>query len=321
MIGNASKVAVVQGMPGASVQKLFRILTNQWQPSIRIAGVLAEDHGLPDRFCSAGYFRNLTTRELFSVFEDLGPGSTDCHLEGTGALAAAAAVRKDIAAGCDLVILSKFGKMEAAGKGLVGAFEAGDRRGRTAPDVCLSRARGGAGEALCRYRLLLCPAMQRRSAAGGKSFNPAETGMSGTLWPHQIRDNRKLRVAKLSSRSNINFYRSQAILLAIERCKRVFQISQKVLFAFQPNRQAEQRIANTRCMPRRRVHACMGHGRRMRDQAFHTAEGLGKREQRKLRDEATNHFDVAAELEAQHGADSDCWDFAMTCPGCVSSPG
>jgi hypothetical protein len=111
-------------MPSASVQKLFRSLANRWQPSIRVAGVLAEDHGLPDRFCSAGYFRNLTTGDLFSVFEDLGPGSTDCHLEGAGALAAAAAVRKDIATGCDLVILSKFGKMEAAGEGLLGAFEA-----------------------------------------------------------------------------------------------------------------------------------------------------------------------------------------------------
>lgn len=80
------------------------------------------DHALPDRFCSAGYFRNLTTGELFSVFEDLGPGSADCHLEETGTVAAAAAVREDIAAGCDLVILSKFGKMEAVGEELLGAF-------------------------------------------------------------------------------------------------------------------------------------------------------------------------------------------------------
>jgi hypothetical protein len=40
------------------------------------------------------------------------------------AVAAAEAVRCDIAAGPDLVLLSKFGKLEAAGDGLVCAFEA-----------------------------------------------------------------------------------------------------------------------------------------------------------------------------------------------------
>jgi transposase len=37
-------------------------------------------------------------------------------------LAAAARVKQDIAAGCDLVVLSKFGKLEAAGGGLSAAF-------------------------------------------------------------------------------------------------------------------------------------------------------------------------------------------------------
>ena len=45
-------------------------------------------------------------------------------LEGSGALAAAEAVQRDIATGCDLVLLSKFGKLEAAGKGLSVSFKA-----------------------------------------------------------------------------------------------------------------------------------------------------------------------------------------------------
>jgi hypothetical protein len=40
------------------------------------------------------------------------------------ALTAAGAVRRDIAAGCELVVLSKFGKLEAAGEGLAPAFKA-----------------------------------------------------------------------------------------------------------------------------------------------------------------------------------------------------
>ena len=49
------------------------------------------------------------------MFIDLGSGSAACHLESAGVLAAAERVREDIAIGCDLVVLNKFGKLEAAG--------------------------------------------------------------------------------------------------------------------------------------------------------------------------------------------------------------
>jgi len=58
------------------------------------------------------------------MFNDLGEGSAACHLDATGVLAAAARVKQDIAAGGDLVVLSKFGKLEAAGDGLREAFAA-----------------------------------------------------------------------------------------------------------------------------------------------------------------------------------------------------
>jgi hypothetical protein len=89
---------------------------------LRIAGVVAESHGLADRSCSAGYLRRIAGEGRFAIFADLGPGSVACHLDPGGAGAAAEAVRRDIAAGCDLVILSKFGKLEATGAGLWSAF-------------------------------------------------------------------------------------------------------------------------------------------------------------------------------------------------------
>jgi hypothetical protein len=124
MGGPFRKIAVVEGMPSAQVQELFRTLVDRWQPSTRLAGVIAEDHGLADRACSAGFLRSLGNGERFPIFQDLGPGSKTCHLAGAGALAAADAVRRDIAAGCDLVLLNKFGKLEAAGGGLRDAFGA-----------------------------------------------------------------------------------------------------------------------------------------------------------------------------------------------------
>lgn len=121
---NLNRIAVVQGAPSAAIQEMFRALVDRWQPAARIAGVVAEDHGLPDRKCRAGYLRSIVSGTRYPIFEDLGPGSQACHLEGEGAFAAAVAVEKDIVAGCDLVLLSKFGKLEAAGDGLAKAFTA-----------------------------------------------------------------------------------------------------------------------------------------------------------------------------------------------------
>ncbi|MBS0522202.1 MAG: DUF2478 domain-containing protein [Proteobacteria bacterium] len=117
------KIAVVQG-PGPAVQALFRTLAERWQGEARVVGAIAEDHGLPDRACTAGYLRSLADGARYPIFQDLGQGSQACHLAGGGAVEAAAAVRKDIQTGCDLVILSKFGKLEAGGGGLREAFAA-----------------------------------------------------------------------------------------------------------------------------------------------------------------------------------------------------
>lgn len=118
------RTAVIQRASSATVQEIFRALVNRWRPATHIAGVLAEDHRLPDRRCRAGYLRSIRSGTRYPIFQDLGPGAEACHIEEKGARAAAAAVVKDIASGCDLVLLSKFGKLEAAGQGLAMAFAA-----------------------------------------------------------------------------------------------------------------------------------------------------------------------------------------------------
>jgi hypothetical protein len=120
----AKTIAVVRGRSTADVEQTFRTLVDRWQGTVRLAGLIAESHGLEDRACNAGFLRNIATAERFSIFQDLGPGSTVSHLDGAGALGAAEAVRRDIAAGCELVVLNKFGKLEATGVGLAAAFMA-----------------------------------------------------------------------------------------------------------------------------------------------------------------------------------------------------
>jgi hypothetical protein len=58
------------------------------------------------------------------VAGDLGPGSTARHLDEDGATAAAEAVRAEMVVGCDLAVLSKFGRLQAAGEGLWSPFTA-----------------------------------------------------------------------------------------------------------------------------------------------------------------------------------------------------
>lgn len=120
----SEKIGVVRGASNAEIQEILCSLANRWREELRLAGVIAESHGLPDRFCQAGYLRSLATGARFSIFEDLGPGVAECHLDGAGAKTAAAAVQQDIESGCDLVVLNKFGKLEAAGDGLADAFRA-----------------------------------------------------------------------------------------------------------------------------------------------------------------------------------------------------
>jgi hypothetical protein len=119
---SVNKIVVIRGAPSATIQPLLRTLADRWVRYARVAGVVAEDHGLADRPCSAGFLRNIGTDEWFPIFRDPGPGSTVCHLDGSGARSATAAVQREIATGCDVVILSKFGKLEAAGEGLFAAF-------------------------------------------------------------------------------------------------------------------------------------------------------------------------------------------------------
>jgi hypothetical protein len=117
-------IAAVQGASNAVVQDIFRVLVTRWQSSARIAGVLEESHGQDNQVCGAGYLRSIASGAGYSMFQDLGRGSTACRIDPAGVLLAGEAVRRDIDAGCDLVLLNRFAKLEAERQGLMSAFAA-----------------------------------------------------------------------------------------------------------------------------------------------------------------------------------------------------
>lgn len=118
------RIAVVVGEDGTAVQALLAVSAAEWRAAgANAVGVVAEEHGLPDRTCSAGVLRDLASGQSFAIYLDAVPAGTSCHLDADGVDAACAAVLRQLATS-DVVVLSKFGKLEAIHAGLSPAFEA-----------------------------------------------------------------------------------------------------------------------------------------------------------------------------------------------------
>jgi hypothetical protein len=119
------KIGVVQGSPSAIIQPLLAEFAARNCRTRKIVGVVEQTQESAELSCDAGQLVSLLNGQRFQLFQDLGPGSTACRVYPEGALFAAETVRRDIEAGCDLVILSKYGKLEAERQsGLLSAFVA-----------------------------------------------------------------------------------------------------------------------------------------------------------------------------------------------------
>src|SRR5690606_22877820 len=90
---------------------------------IKVVGLTEEGHGLPGRTCNAGVLCDIASGARYSIYRDVPLNASSCHIDAAGAQAAGDAVLTQIATS-DLVVLSKFGKLEAAGEGLAETFRA-----------------------------------------------------------------------------------------------------------------------------------------------------------------------------------------------------
>lgn len=124
------RIAAVVGAGGTEVQTLFADVAARWRASgIGVVGVIAETHDLPGRTCAAGFLRDIASDTPYRIYLETPPGHTSCHLDAAGVEAACAAVQDQIGTS-DVVVLSKFGKLEAARQGLAEAFEAAMAAGK-----------------------------------------------------------------------------------------------------------------------------------------------------------------------------------------------
>lgn len=123
MSGENVAIARVEGPDSATVQRLFAEAIAKWRAAgFRVAGLIEETHGLEGRVCNAGVLRDIVSGQSYPIYLEILPPGHTCHIDSKGAEDAGAAVLADIQT-CDLVVLSKFGKLEAGQGGLIGAFE------------------------------------------------------------------------------------------------------------------------------------------------------------------------------------------------------
>lgn len=123
MASATSTIAAVVGADSLARQALFAEVVAVWRAAgVKIAGVIGEPQRRPGGPCSAAILRNIVSGQPVSIYLDTAPSNTVCHLDAAGVGTACAEILGQIPAS-DLVVLSKFGKLEAQQAGLVAAFE------------------------------------------------------------------------------------------------------------------------------------------------------------------------------------------------------
>ena len=116
-------IAAVQGASNLVIQTLLTDFVARWsRRGARIVGVVEGRDETMRRPHEANFLRDVVTGKTYPIYQNLGDGSVSCRLDAAGVIDACEAVRRRILGGCDLVVLSKFGKLEAARSGLTDAF-------------------------------------------------------------------------------------------------------------------------------------------------------------------------------------------------------
>lgn len=119
------QIAALQGASSDAIQALLGdFAARAARDGYKVAGIVEFTGAKTNTGCGPRVVRDLATGTVISISQDLGPHSSACNLNPAGIAEACAAVERAIAAGADLVILSKFAKLEAARGGLSDAFRA-----------------------------------------------------------------------------------------------------------------------------------------------------------------------------------------------------
>ncbi|PZQ18000.1 MAG: hypothetical protein DI565_04605 [Ancylobacter novellus] len=125
----AISIVALRGAAGFVVQaRLAAFAKARAAEGLRVAGCVEEFSGSEGAGCAGRALRDVATGRRRLIGQELGSGSLACHLDAEGVTQACQDALEAIDRGCDLLILAKFGKLEAARSGLVDAFAAAVER-------------------------------------------------------------------------------------------------------------------------------------------------------------------------------------------------
>lgn len=118
-------IAIVQGAASDEVQRLLSAFVARHRDRTKIVGLIEEVGVEPDQQCGPATLRSIADGSRYAMFQQLGAGSAACAFNPESVVTAAELVARQVVDGCDLVVLSKFGKYEAENRlGLISAFQA-----------------------------------------------------------------------------------------------------------------------------------------------------------------------------------------------------
>ena len=119
------RIAALRGASSEMIQDALSLFGEGLKcKGLRVAGVVEISQCGTGGVCKRLAVRDLSSGEVMEISQNLGAGSTACNLDPGGLAKACEAVERATEEGADVVVLSKFGKLEAARSGLCDAFRA-----------------------------------------------------------------------------------------------------------------------------------------------------------------------------------------------------
>jgi len=117
--GESSSVAAIVYSAGNWIEEfLAQIAASLKQRGIAVAGLLQHSSRASIEDRCAFEMEDLWSGQRYSISQDLGPGSDACSIDHAAIASASMVLRRAIDAHPDVVLVNKFGALEAAGEGL-----------------------------------------------------------------------------------------------------------------------------------------------------------------------------------------------------------
>ena len=165
--GDTISIAALRHPEGVEIDRaILKIVQRLRQQGYRLAGAVRADMTPPDEDRCDLTLEDLSTSAVFSISQDLGSGSDACRLDDAALDVIATKVEVSLQEGADILILNKFGKQEAEGRGLRGPIVEAVNRGIPVL-VGLNPGRATAWNEFC--------------GAAGVTFDPDDTAVDHWL--------------------------------------------------------------------------------------------------------------------------------------------